>query len=251
MNMKDITIGVLAGMGPRSTAPFVEMLLTECRRQYGARYDEEFPRMMIYSLPVPFRADAPLDPALSGIVCAGLRRLEATGVAFVAMPCNTVHIFYEELTECIGVPLLNMIDEALGAVPASSRRVALLATRMTADAGLYQRGVERAGLALVTREGWQTRVDTLISTVKTAPDGALAQEMWDGLVADAAAAGADTVLLGCTDLNVIEARVPAGLTLLDATECLARVAVRRYVEEVSHGGTETQSEDEGEDKEVG
>lgn len=228
--MNDLTIGVLAGMGPRSTAPFVEMLVDECQRQYGAKYDEEFPRMMIYSLPVPFRADGPLDPSLFGVVRAGLRRLESTGVAFVTMPCNTVHIFHEELARGIGVPLLNMIDETLAAVPPSSRRVALLATRMTSDARLYQRGVERAGLELVTRDGWQTRVDNLITTIKTSPERAAAQAMWDGLVADAAAAGADTVLLGCTDLNAVNARVPEGLTLLDATECLARATVRRYVE---------------------
>lgn len=228
--MNDVTIGVLAGMGPRSTAPFVEMTLDECQRQYGAKYDEEFPRMLIYSLPVPFRADEPLDPSLQGIVCEGLRRIAATGVAFVTMPCNTVHIFYEELTRCIGVPLLNMIDETLAAVPSSSKRIALLATRMTCDAGLYQRGVERAGLELVTRDGWQTRVDTLITTIKTSPDRAAAQTMWDGLVRDAAAAGADTVLLGCTDLNAVHARVPEGVTLLDATACLARATVRRYME---------------------
>ena len=208
MSMKEITIGILAGMGPRSTAPFVEMVVTQCQRQYGAKYDEEFPRMMIYSLPVPFRADEPADEAaLREVVCAGLRRLESTGVAFVAMPCNTVHVFYDELARCLSVPLLNMIDETLRAVPPSSRRVALLATRMTADAGLYQRGVERAGLGLVSRAGWQTRVDTLIATIKTSPDLAAAQGMWDALVSEAADAGADTVLLGCTDLNAVDARV--------------------------------------------
>ncbi|HEX6624883.1 MAG TPA: amino acid racemase [Pyrinomonadaceae bacterium] len=231
MKMKDITIGILAGMGPRSTAPFVDMLVTECRRQYGAKYDEEFPRMMIYSLPVPFRADEPPDEgALRGVVCEGLRRLEATGVEFIAMPCNTVHVFHEELSKCVRVPLLNMIDETLGAVPPAARRVALLATRMTSEAGLYQSGVARAGLCLVSPEGWQRRVDELIVTVKTSPDRAAAQGLWDGLVADAAEAGADTVLLGCTDLNAVDARVPAGVTLLDATACLARAVVRRYVE---------------------
>ena len=38
------------------------------------------------------------------------------------------------------------------------------------------------------------------------------------------------MLLGCTDLNAVDARVPKGMTLLDATECLARAVVRRYVE---------------------
>lgn len=228
--MKEMTIGILAGMGPRSTAPFLEMLVTQCQAQYGAKYDEEFPRMMIYSLPVPFRADGPLDESLKDIVCAGLKRLESTGVDFIAMPCNTAHIFYDDLTKCVTVPLLNMIDETLAALPPKSVRVALLATRMTAGAGLYQHGIERAGLELVSREGWQARVDALISHIKTSPDRAASQRLWDALVADVAAAGADTVLLGCTDLNAVETRLPEGLTLLDATECLARAVVRRYKE---------------------
>ena len=50
-------IGILAGMGPRSTAPFVDLVVTECQRLYGAKYDDEFPAMWIYALPSPFRPD--------------------------------------------------------------------------------------------------------------------------------------------------------------------------------------------------
>ena len=56
-------IGILAGMGPRSTAPFVDMLVDECQRQYGARYDIDFPPMLIYALPTPFYVDRPIDHA--------------------------------------------------------------------------------------------------------------------------------------------------------------------------------------------
>src|SRR5689334_7871149 len=91
-------IGVLAGMGPRSTAPFVDMLLDECQRQYGAQYDIEFPPMMIYSLPTPFYIDRPVDHvALETAVADGLRKLEDAGVAFVAMPCNSAHIYFGRL----------------------------------------------------------------------------------------------------------------------------------------------------------
>jgi aspartate racemase len=55
------TIGILAGMGPRSTAPFIDLIITQCRIQYGAKLDEEFPHMMIYSLPTPFYVDRPID----------------------------------------------------------------------------------------------------------------------------------------------------------------------------------------------
>ena len=54
-------IGILAGMGPRSTAPFVDMVVDECQRQYGARYDIDFPPMQIYALPTPFYIDRPIS----------------------------------------------------------------------------------------------------------------------------------------------------------------------------------------------
>lgn len=56
-------IGILAGMGPRSTGPFLDLVVTECQLQYGARDDADFPKMMICSQPVPFYEDRPNDNA--------------------------------------------------------------------------------------------------------------------------------------------------------------------------------------------
>ncbi len=48
------TIGILAGMGPKSTAPFIDQVVTECQTRYGAGNDMDFPPMMIHSIPAPF-----------------------------------------------------------------------------------------------------------------------------------------------------------------------------------------------------
>jgi aspartate racemase len=139
-------IGILAGMGPRSTAPFTDLLITECQRQYGAHYDIDFPPMLIYSLPTPFYLDRPLDhEALITCIQVGLQNLVDAGVAFIAMPCNSVHRYYMRLTNAIPVPLLNMIDEATAALPSNAKKIALLATRPTIDGGLYQPALVVAG----------------------------------------------------------------------------------------------------------
>ena len=222
-------IGILAGMGPRSTAPFVDMLVDECQRQYGARYDIDFPPMLIYALPTPFYVDRPIDhAALEATILAGLRKLEDAGVAFVAMPCNSAHIYFEQLAAGIHVPLLNMIDTALVALPAASNTLALLATRPTFEARMYQNAIERAGKQLLPGEVWQARVDALILAIKSASDRAPARELWRELVADLHAAGADTLLLACTDLNAVSATVDTSLALIDATRCLAEAAIRTW-----------------------
>jgi len=96
--MKHVTIGILGGMGAKATAPFVDLVVDQCQALYGASYDNDYPHMMIYSLPTPMYLDRPLDHELvSATVLAGLRRLESTGVDFIAMPCNTAHQYHERL----------------------------------------------------------------------------------------------------------------------------------------------------------
>jgi len=43
--MTHSSIGILAGMGPRSTAPFLELVLDQCQIQYGAKYDIDYPHI--------------------------------------------------------------------------------------------------------------------------------------------------------------------------------------------------------------
>ncbi len=222
-------IGILAGMGPRSTAPFVDLVVTECQKQYGAKEDLDFPPMMIYSLPTPFYDDRPIDPpALKAAICEGLKKLESTGVDFIAMPCNSAHIYYEDLVSCIHAPLLNMIDEALRALPAGVTKMALLATRPTAESGLYQAGAKRFGVELLTDERWQILVDDLIRVIKSSQTRDGARMLWRELLAEVKSEGVESAVLACTDLNAVSGTAQASLSILDATECLARAAVRKW-----------------------
>jgi aspartate racemase len=60
--------------------------------QYGAKLDEEFPHMMIYSLPAAFYIDNPIDhKKIKLVVKTALIRFETAGFRFVAIPHNTAH----------------------------------------------------------------------------------------------------------------------------------------------------------------
>jgi aspartate racemase len=224
-------IGILAGMGPRSTAPFVDMVVDECQRQYGARDDIDFPPMMIYSLPTPFYVDRPIDhAALEQVICVGLRDLGRTGVRFIAMPCNSAHIYFERLAACSAVPLLNMVDAAIAAIPASAREVALLATRATTEARLYHAAIEASGRTMLHDDALQSRVDRLILAVKSPGDRAHAAALWRELTRDLVSGGAECLLLACTDLNAVSASAGGALMLVDATRTLAETTVRTWRE---------------------
>lgn len=101
-------IGILGGMGPRATAPFLELVIDQCTVQYGAKYDEDFPPIMVYSLPTPFYMNRPINHTLmKETIIKGLQKLESTGVSFIVLPCSSAHMYFDELEKCINIPLLN------------------------------------------------------------------------------------------------------------------------------------------------
>ncbi len=227
--MNETLIGILAGMGPRSTAPFVDLVINQCQIQYGAKYDDEFPPMLIYSLPAPFYSADPFDEnRLKETISTGLKKLESTGANFIAMPCNAAHIYYDQLSSEIRVPLLNMIDETVATIATSSGKLALLATRLVMNAGIYQQRIQQTTTIYVASENWQSQVDQLIVAVKSSPDPSLPQQLWDQLVSEIVEAGVATILMACTDLSPLAQRKPSQLSIIDATECLAKAVVRRY-----------------------
>ncbi len=222
------TIGVLAGMGPRSTAPFIDQVITECQRQYNAQADEDFPPMMIYSLPTPFWVDRPIDHTkMQAVITAGIKRLEAAGADFIVMPCNSAHIYFDALAAAANVPLVNMLTEALSCLPSDASRIGLIGTRPTVEAQLYQRAIEKRGQRIVHDSAVQRRVDEIIQTIKTEQDMSEAQTLWNQLQLDVMSKGADTLLIACTDLEAIHLDTAA--TVINATQCLATATVREWL----------------------
>ena len=227
--MEQPVIGILAGMGPRSTAPFIDLVVTECQRQYGAKDDADFPRMMICSQPTPFYDDRPTDHmALEAAIRDGLQHLDRAGVDFIAIACNTAHIYYPQLARCVRVPVLNMIDLAVDAVPSSTRMLALLASRPTVEAGIYQAGLHRRDVSLVEMD-WQPQVDNLLGAVRTSTDPSFFAGLWSELMEKARVAGVHTLLVACLDLSAVISPVPGEFQIVDAAQCLAEDVVKQWL----------------------
>ena len=223
-------IGLLAGMGVRSTAPFLDLIVEECQRQYGARQEMDYPHMIVFSWPTPFYFDRPNDPAaLSESIANGLSSLEGTGVDFMAMPCNSAHAHFDELAAGVGVPLLSMIDATVSDVPDGVSRLALLATRVTRDAGFYHRALAARGIDLVVDEAIQLRVDSILEEVRRVSDMAAPRGRWEDLLQELVDDGVDAGLIACTDLNVVMGGQEP-LPLVDGTRSLARLVVQTWLE---------------------
>lgn len=221
-------IGILAGMGPKSTGPFVDTVVEQCQKIYGAKHDMDFPHMMIYSCPTPFYIDRPIDhKAMEQTIITGAQKLESTGVDFIAMPCNTAHLYFDELQNSVSLPLLNMVDETLKEIPNHVNKVALLATDATVQSGIYQAGITKRGIDYIHKNSWQTAITQIISKIKVG-DLHEASELWHTLCIELAEA-VDSVIIACTDLNVVSNAGTNNLYFVDSSVCLAKAVVHKYL----------------------
>ncbi|MGF2622843.1 aspartate/glutamate racemase family protein [Bacillus cereus] len=216
-------IGILAGMGPKSTGPFVDTVVAECQTIYGAKHDMDFPHMMIYSCPTPFYMDRPIDhEAMKKAIIEGAQKLESTGASFIAMPCNTAHLYFDELQQSLSIPILNIVDETLKAIPETAKRVALLATEATVQAGIYQDGIAKRNIEYTHYEQWQESINQIITYIKSG-EVEEARELWSALVLQLKDE-VDNAIIACTDLNVV-----ASEDFVDSAQCLAKAVVRMYL----------------------
>ncbi len=226
MKGDETMIGILAGMGPKATGPFVDTVVAECQTIYGAKHDMDFPHMMIYSCPTPFYMDRPIDhEAMKKAIIEGAQKLESTGASFIAIPCNTAHLYFEELQQSLSIPILNIVDETLKAIPETAKRVALLATEATVRAEIYQDGIAKRNIDYIHYEQWQESINQIITYIKSG-EVKEAHRLWDALVLQLKNE-VDTAIIACTDLNVV-----ANEDFVDSSQCLAKAVVRMYVETI-------------------
>ncbi|KKR07436.1 MAG: Aspartate racemase [Parcubacteria group bacterium GW2011_GWC2_39_14] len=225
---KPITIGILAGMGPKSTAPFLELLVEECQKQYGAKNDIDFPHMIIYSLPTPFFVDQAIDDnRMEKIILAGLKKLERFDVDFIAMPCNSAHKYFPKLKANLSTPLLNIVDATATRITKNTKRVTLLATTKTNETKLYQNKLKRKGIEVILKDEWQLVINNLITSVKAGSNSTRLSGLIKKLFQKFAAEHVDTLIIACTELTKLFKNVK-GFTVIDSSHALAEETIKNY-----------------------
>jgi aspartate racemase len=186
--------------------------------------------MVVLSHPTPFYLDRPIvHEDLRPAIIDGLLKLETCGVSFVAMPCNSAHVYFEELVRATSVPLINIVTETLKHVPSGSR-VSLFATEPTFNCGIYQKGFDQAGCEFVFIDDWQRQVASILKNIKSGRVEVALGE-WRSLMHAVQANGVDSVVSACTDLNVVSRLQQSDTAFIDSARALAEATVARYVKE--------------------
>lgn len=205
-----------------ATAYFLELVV----KMTDAKSDREHVPMIIFNHPaVPDRTDYILgksqESPLDAIVSIG-KTLVELGAENISIPCITAHYFYDDIISGIGVPVINMLKEtAIYLKTNKIDKVGIMATDGTIKAGFFTGELEKNGIEVyLPGEKSQKKVMSIIY------DDIKANKPYDidgfKLVErELREAGAQVIILGCTELSLIKKDGQIGPGFLDAMEVLA------------------------------
>ena len=215
-------------MGPAATLDF----LAKLQSLANASCDQDHCPVVTFSASAtPDRTAAILGRGRSPLPAMqkALKALERAGASHVAIPCNTAHHWFDDLQAGTGVRLIHIVDavmEELTARFGAITRVGLIATTGAVQSGVYHKRLEDCRRRVLTPPD-QAAVMGVVETIKAGRIAQAAPLLTQQCLA-LRAAGAEAVILGCTELPLCLPYTPDDVRtlVLDATEALARSSLR-------------------------
>ena len=223
------TLGLLGGMSWESTVPYYRIINETVRERLGGLHSA---RLILYSVDfhdIERRQQAGTWDEAGTILADAARSLAAAGAEGLALCTNTMHKVAPAIESAVGIPLLHIADPTAAAVKqAGFHTVGLLGTRFTMEQNFYRgRLTDRHGLTVIVPDPADQEIvhrviyEELCQSDIRAESRAQYREIMQRLIE----AGAEGLILGCTEIALLVGPDDAPVPLFDTTALHARAAV--------------------------
>lgn len=222
------TIGLLGGMSWESTVPYYQTVNRTVARELGGLHSA---KVLLYS--VDFAEVEELQHAgrwdEAGSMLAGAAAsLQAAGAELLVVCTNTMHRVAPAIEARVTIPLIHIADPTARAIRAAGHSaVGLLGTRFTMEQDFYRgRLEEKFNLTVhVPQEAGRLRVhDIIYSELCRGVISESSRARVQDVVADLVSKGAESVILGCTELGLLLRPEDVSIPLFDTTHLHAEFA---------------------------
>jgi aspartate racemase len=157
------------------------------------------------------------------------REIEAGGADLILIATNTMHKLFDEVAESVGIPLLHIADAAAASIQETGlSKVGLLGTIYTMEQDFYRgRLQEKFGIEVfVPEKADRELVDRIIFDElvvgKILPES---KAEYLRIIDQLAAAGAQGIVLGCTEIPMLVGVGDVSIPVFDTTYLHASMAV--------------------------
>lgn len=224
-------IGIISGMGPYTTSDFINKVVSLTPVQ---KDQQHVPLFIYHATQISDRREGFLNrEKRKQVECdikAALEKMQLCGVKKFAIPCNTAHIYLENIINT-NLECINIIDECAKYILENhiTVKVGVLATGSTIESKIYQRIFDKYNLeAVCLPPQLQKRIDQMIDDVKA---GTIYDDMIKKTVNRIETyykqKGVDIVVLGCTELPLVM-KESQTVQFIDSTQVLAEAVLREH-----------------------
>ena len=222
-------IGLIGGMSFESTAIYYRMINEMVREAKGGLTSAD---ILLHS--VNFAEIVELQKAGDWAEAAerlakSAANLEKAGADCILICTNTMHKVADEVQRNIHIPLINIIDTTSAALNTKgAKKPLLLATRYTMEDGFYAKRMAKHGLELMTPDslGRVIMHDVIFNELCAGHIADSSRKRVLEIIEKAHEAGADSVILGCTEICMLIEPKMCSLPVFDSTEIHACAAVK-------------------------
>lgn len=226
------TVGIIGGLGPETTSEFYLDIVFSCQKlDKTAR-----PPILISSVPMPYQIEEDAIAKNIGIerimpfLTKEAQRLEKAGADFIVMPCNSLHVFIEDIRKSVSVPVLSIVEETVVFLKKENmKKVGIVSTSATVKNKLYENAFAQNNIEYVTPDDFQqAKMGKFILNLVTGQQKNQDREELINIINTFEEKGVDCVVLACTDLQLLIPHHPT-IKIFDTMKIFADATVRNIL----------------------
>jgi len=223
------TIGLIGGMSWESTAVYYRRLNEQVRSRLGGLHSAEIlMRSVDFDDIVTLQKQGRWDEACE-VLASIARGLQDGGAGCLLICTNTMHKLADDVQRAVSIPLLHIADVTANAIKAGGcKRPLLLATRYTMEQDFYvQRLRDHFALnpIIPDSEDRGTVHDIIFDELCQGVVSDRSRNLYLDVIARGKLRGADSVILGCTEICLLVGPQHIDLPVFDSTLLHADAAV--------------------------
>ena len=230
------TIGLLGGMSWESTVTYYTRINELVNEKLGGLHSAKI-RLASVDFEEIEQLQASNEWEKSGeILGKEAQQLEQAGADFLLICTNTMHKVAPQIADHLSIPILHIADATIAELQTEQiKKVALLGTKYTMTQDFYKQKIIDAGIDVWTpNDGDIETVNQIIFEElchgKILSDS---KEKFITVIGKAINAGAEGVILGCTEIGLLIQPSDVSIPVFDTTEIHAQKAVEQALAETT------------------
>lgn len=222
------TIGMLGGMSWESTAEYYRIANELVRDRLGGVHSARIVLDSVDFADVEALQIAGDWDAAGALLAERARAVEAAGAELVIVCTNTMHLVADRISDAVGIPLLHIGDvTAARVLDAGLSQVGLLGTAFTMEQTFYRDRLAAHGIRTVVPDA-ADRADVhriIFDELVRGVVSDASRDVYGGVIERLVAEGAEGVVLGCTEIELLIGPADSPVPLFPTTRIHAAAAV--------------------------